>query len=577
MTNKKKAALLRDARYELSASDEMTIERTLNTLPKIKRKTMKEKVALATTAVAAIALTLVLVTPPIVQAVGELIDRVFGDRIERIEEYTALPEDEKVRLMAEELAMHMRGHALTDAKVEFENTTIEIPHFDVLPPMNEETDKTFRTRVTYTPIPGFDPNYIDFALELNGKTYPMAGGNESDYRKEGKVLTTEEEWYANRESWTSNTWLNEGILTTYLFFPIDPSWTMEEKTELVMTGTIDGKTFSIPFTFDPVKADEENLMMAKENVEIQERMNAEDKEKLTQYAEQSIPLNVARSAQDYDFMISEMSFVDSNLYLTVSYRGIDTTLSAKEAGMTYWLDRICIDGKLMSWQRADNENMENEQFSMIYEFEPNIDVGAMTGESLIMMEICLDSYDNKAPIAFRYNWDTKTVTNPKDADEEKTWIAESKSMVEALEKAFPMVQTYDLSDQKLSQTIDGMTISVTGATLWDDVFDLAFTMTGGEHGVHSVYMDGTARFDGKVGQENGSGYGVNGEIQSAGFTSPIHYSEFGNNTKISVSLPFDLYDKQDQKVKSVEFTFEFTLDRESMSPEVTYAKDIPQY
>lgn len=563
MTNKKLYALLQGARYELDARDAKQIEQMLNTLPKVKRRTMREKITLMATAAAATLVILVLAAPPIVRAVEALVTRIFDDRIERIEEYTSLTENEKIQLEADQLAAQSRGHTLTGASVEFEGTTIELTDFDVTAPYtsgDETYSPELRVILTYASIPSFDPNYVDFTLELNGKTYQMEADDALDYRAEGKVITTYDGWHENKYSWPSNTVLEEDVLKTYLGFPID-FWAMDAKTELTLTGTLDGKSFSIPFQFDPERADAENLTRARESVEIQAKMNAEDKKKYEQYAEKAIPLDIGRSTRDTDFLIGELSVTGNNLFLTASF---DPRSEAEDGGfMGYWIERIAIDGKVMSCHGANSDERDDGQYATIFEFTPNTDIGAMTGESLITIDVELGSIVRMARVAFRYDWDNGSVTEPTNENEESAWIAESDALTKAFEEASPIRRTFDLSQMNLSQTIDGVTITLKEAIVdrsteqmrieLDTVFDRGA-------GLRPYMKDGTGTIDGKSSGIEGISWSADDIIDHVSYYLPVHYSEIGEETEIGFTIPIALFDDKDKLAGENEYSFRFTLE-----------------
>lgn len=572
MTNKEERLRIRAARYVPGERYQKEIEVTLMNLPKIRRRSMKEKILTASAVAAVLTLFLVFAAPPIVKAAQPIITKLFGNMIEQIEERQALPTDAKIEQSITEQERYSRGHSV-GAKVEFEGVTITMPEMDFFPEDAYDDTQTagrMRTRIEYSALPPFDPNWIDFTLSYGGRDYPMEIDDGIQRYREGNLhATTEEDWRGGDFSWYSNSQIAEGVPTTYMFFPVD-DWKIDEVTDMVLKGEIDGERFEIPFVFDPVKAHEEAVASAPEDVKITEEMEQERKQRLEELAAKAAPVGITKRAQGYEVTISELSVIDNMLNFGWTVSGVDGK-NPKMAGMEFWLNDIMVDGYNTGFGGGGAEHDLVDGTLKAVNYVPlGRDMRRLPEESLITLKVDLGDMEEMVDVAFRYNWTTGQVTLPKDEAEEKVWVAEAKALNDALYRDFPSHVTYDLKPLNLTQTRDGLTMTLVSAEIRDSYLSIEYEFDKGGIPQGMRLMDDwqkepTLKLDGMASTPAGS-YWMKELPTGNQFVPPMFFSEIDDNTRMQFSYTARMLDGKDKETYNQTFEFEFALNKASMEP-----------
>ena len=273
MTNRKneERTRIRAALYVPGRGFYEVTEMTLNNLPRRKQPSFRAKMLAASSIAAALVLLMVLTAPQIVQAATQLYQRLFGQVVSDIKAEQAQPEDAKLQEMIANYERWSRWHYMEGASAEIEGVTVSVSSVRTMPTdMGDENSAKGQLdlTLTFSKIPPFDPSHVDFSLVVDEKEIPMRVDEQlKDYRDGGRHKLTEAEW---ADEWTtSNSELRNGVPTTMLWFDVD-DWKWDAPKQLEVKAVIDGQPLSIPFTFDPVKAHEQAIEMARVSVALGE-------------------------------------------------------------------------------------------------------------------------------------------------------------------------------------------------------------------------------------------------------------------------------------------------------------------
>lgn len=421
-----------------------------------------------------------------------------------------------------------------------------------------------RTRITFSQIPAFDPHWIDFTLNYDGKTYPMEMNDGVRRLRELKFrATSEQDWHSACFEIYGSVRSVKGVLTYFLFFPVD-NWKIDEKTDMTVRGEIDGQSFEIPFTFDPVKAHEEAVAGAAEGVKFSNEFDRERKKELEAIASEAVPIGIHKSKRGYDFTISEMAVVDGKLNFSWVVQGIDEK-NPKLADMTFFLEDVMLDGMAISGGGSYSDF--NNGVLEMFEYLPfSRDPQKLPDESLIAMEVNLGDWSNPVDVAFKYNWSERKVTLPKDEDEEQQWVKTSTQLNNDLYDRFEWQFAYDLKPLNLVRTQNGITMKLTELRLENDILDVLyewerdetidknFKLRLGEQEMIALSVNGLPA------QLSGSMYSEDDAPCSYMFYSPIHFSELQTSDQYHFAFEAALVDSEDEELYQEVFDFAFDFD-----------------
>lgn len=438
MTNKQLRAEAKTARYVLEPLDAARIERTLSRLPKRRQRNIWDKFAVAVPVAAAIMAFIIFAMPPIVEAVGSLIERIFAERVDQIEQYQAFPDDERLAQLAEDYDASGLYHELEGAEVDFEGVKVKVVHIDARPEdYYDESRKDGRIYLSleYSEVPPFDPNWMEFTLHYAGASYSFKDESVDRYREKGTRATTKEDWIFE-DDWEleGKTRLSGDVLTTSLYFDVD-QWKPAEKADMVLEGTIDGKRFEIEFTFDPEKAHEENAKRAADDLDSHDRYAEESLSKLVEYADAAVPVGAKGELSGMEFSVAEIALVGSDFHIAASLSDVPEK-NPTMASHKYSIDCIYLDGRMWGSNSWDNDEIEDGIFTFVANFNFKELLPTLGEESLICVQIMYyhprenNNWDDTGSTdygyaVFRYNWTTKVVTLPKDDAERDEWIKAS--------------------------------------------------------------------------------------------------------------------------------------------------------
>ena len=567
-------ARIRAALYVPSHGFEAAVERTLNNLPRWKSASLKNRALAASSVAAALLLLLVFTGPQIVRAAAQLYQRLFGKVVSDIKAEQAQPEDEKLKAMIADYEKWSREHEVEGASVQIGEVTVSVASVRTMPEGQTNTDaKGFLdVTLTYSKIPSFDPSRVDFLVVVDGREIPQrVDGSFKSYRDEGGQTRTEEEW---KDGWSgSNSGLQGGVPTTWLTFDID-DWRWDQTRNLELKAEIDGQQLSIPFTFDPVKAHEKAVELAKVSVALMEENYQHEKGALESMEANAVPVRLTGSAYGYDWAISEMSYAEENLYFTAAFGGVKGK-NSKKVGMDFWLDSVTVDGMTTGLVSSDNDELKEGNYTAVCQCALMRDPRKLPEESLIKLTLQLGDPKKTQDAAFRYNWKEKKATLPKDASEMQAWINEARTLNGKLYARFAKDVGYDLTPLNLTREKDGVTMTITSANYSAVVNNLEF----------SVRIEGDTKASPynwlRMPEVTINGFrcrvvggGIDGDFPTAFcFEPPLNISEFGNGDEVVFELP--LYDENTKNAdyESTNYPeavdtlrYEFTIDKAELKP-----------
>lgn len=577
MNDRQMKTRVRAARYTPSPCYEEELNMTLKKLPQKRRKTMPEKI-LRSVSIAAVALLLVAVfAPPIVRAAGPLIERLFGQVVEEFEQEQTRSHEEKLETQIADSENAYRAHAVENAEAVVGGVMVSVASISLTPEAYHDQSNAkgdISVTLAYSEKPAFDPCWVDYTLAVDGKELPMAIDEQLAYfRENGGQTLSEEQWDVwNHGGIQGNSTAQSGEYLTYLSFEVD-DWRWDDQKQLTLSATIDGERLSIPFAYEPEKAHEEAVRMAEISVALGADNYAHEKDELEAMRENAVSLSLTGSAYDTEYAISELSYANGKLYFTAAFSGMTET-NPKLVGLSYWIENISVDGMNAAVIGSDNDTYENGQYTAIYQAALGRDPKNLPEESLIKLDLTLGDYENRTSLAFRYNWTEKKATPPENETEMAEWVKEAEALEKRYAKQYAEDIYYDLTGLNLRQIEDGVTMSITGINYRHDVsrIELFVSLEGDvdSSGYHwhfwpEVTINDLPAFD--------DGGGLDAEDHWTQFfvKPPMHISEFGAGTKVSLTFPLIRKDRdlEEEKTNYHEpddvLKFDFTID-ESMRP-----------
>jgi len=579
MTNRQiqERARIRAARYVPGRGFEAAVERTLNNLPQRKHASLKNRVLAASSVAAVLALLLAFTAPQIVRTAAQFYQRLFGQVVSDIEKEQAQPEDERLKAMTMEYEKWSRGHDVEGASAEIEGVTVSVASVRAMPRDQSDANSVegqLDLTLSYSKIPPFDPSGVDFTIAVDGREIPMKIDDSfKTYRDEGGRTLTEREWNAD---WSAgNCYLQGGVPTTWLKFDMN-DWQWDEPKKLELKAVIDGQALSIPFTFDPAKAHEAAVEMAKISVARTEENYWHEKGALESMEANAVPVGLAGSAQGHDWAISELSYADEKLYFTVAFSGIEEE-QPQQVAMGFWLGDVTVDGMKVGLGGSGNDELKDRNYTAVYQYPLGRDPRNLPEESLIKLTLEFGGEEGRQDAAFKYNWKEKKATLPRDEAEMQSWAGQARALEAKLYGRYPTDTGYDLAPLHLAQEKDGVMMRIIGAKFCADIQRLEFlvkfdgdlasspynweaepevTLNG-----YRCYNDGSSGREGDSGQDIPTAYHV---------CPPLNISEFGNGDKVVFEFPLydeKAYDGTTNFPEPVDtLRYEFTIDKNALKP-----------
>ncbi len=423
----------------------------------------------------------------------------------------------------------------------------------------------------FSDVPSFDPSRVDFSIVVDGEEIPMrVDGDLRAYRDEGGRTLTAEDWANDTSGSNSQTW--DGELITWLEFDID-SWRWDEPRALELKATIDGQLFSIPFAFDPVKAHENAVEMARTSVKLVDENYEHDKAELETMEAGAAAVGLTGSAEGYDWVISEMSYANENLYFTAAFGAAEGKGSAA-GDADFWLADVTVDGMMTGSGSSETTAQAESGYTALYQCALGRDPRRLPEESLIALSLELGGVENAERAAFRYNWKEKKATLPRDEAERKAWVEEAEALNKAIYGQYTENVGYDLTPLALTQEKDGVSMTITGASFCADVSRLEFYVSVEGDYAGSPYLwlnEPSVTINGYQAHAAGSGSRGKEDIPTGYYVyPPLNISEFGDGDRVVFELP--LYDKDadfgntNHPEPAATLVYEFTIDKGELKP-----------
>ena len=572
MANRKneERARIRAARYAPGRGFYEVTEMTLNNLPRRKRPSFKAKMLAVSSIAAALALLMIFTAPQIVQAATQLYQRLFGQVVSDIKTEQAQPEDEKLKAMIADYEKWSRSHDVTGASAEIGGVTVSVSSVRTMPEDQPGPGGKglLDVTLTYSEIPTFDPSWVDFTVSVDDREIPMlVDGSFKDYRDQGRRTLTEAEW---KDGWSgSNSYLQSGIPTTWVTFPVD-DWQWETPRQLVLTATIDGQKLSIPFAFDPVKAHEQAVELAKVSVALMEENYNHEKGELESMEASAVPVGLTGSAKGFDWTISELAYANEKLYFTAAFGGVKEK-NIKMAGMGFWPCDITVDGMRTGLVSSDNDELKDSNYTAVYQCALLRDPGNLPAESLIKLTLEMGDPGKTKYVAFRYNWKEKKAALPQDEAEMKAWVDEAKALTEALYAKYDKNVGFDMTPLNLTQEVDGASMTITGVTYDVMVDSLEFSVrVGGDTASDALNWLGSPEVT-----VNGYRCYYTGGSTAYDFPTafnvdpPLNISEFGDGDRVVIDFPLyekGAYDDTNYPEPVATLHYEFTINKNELKP-----------
>jgi uncharacterized membrane protein YbaN (DUF454 family) len=568
---KEERARIRAARYAPGRGFYEVTEMTLRNLPRRKHTTIRNKVLAVSSIAATLALLLVFTAPTLVRAAAQLYQRLFSQVVSDIRSEQAMPDDEKLSAMIAAYEGALRVHDVEGASTQVGGVTASVSTVRTSPAdrYNEGDKGELDLWLTFSDIPSFDPSWVDFSIVVDAEEIPMrVDEGFQEYRDDGGRTLTAEDWANEFSRSNSQSW--EGELVTRLEFDID-SWRWDEPKALELKATIDGRPFSIPFTFDPAKARENAVEMAQTSVKLMGENYRRDKDALETMEAGAAAVGLTGSAHGYDWAISEMSYANESLYFTAAFGGVEEK-NPKLAGMAFWLGDVTVDGMMTSPGGSDNGELTEGNYTAVYQCALGRDPGRLPEESLIALSLELGDFENTQRVAFRYNWREKKAALPRNEAEMKAWVEQAEKLHRELYGQYPKNVGYDLTKLNLTREKDGVKMTIIGASFCADVNRLEFYVNvQGDFANSSYHWLGEPKvtINGYRAHDAGGSCRGDDNIPTGYYVyPPLNISEFGDDDKVVFELP--LYDK-DADFESTNYPeaadaliYEFSIDKNSL-------------
>ena len=555
-----------DAVYgEMPESYDMKLSSTLEKLEALsmaKRKVISHK--RVTTLIAAMVALLALGC--IAYAAAPLIGQVFGHNVEKIEQYEALPEEEKAQQALTKIESYVQEHDV-DAEVEFEGIAITLPGIRLMRGMYGDSDELV-TSITYSKMPPFDPNWVDFTLSYGGKDYPLpVDDGVAYYREEGNVATTEEELLA--DVFFGNTQYVDGLLSTTMLFDI-PDWQIDEVTPMELRAEINGQQFMIPFAFDPAKAHEVALQRAKENAQFQQEIMAERREEFNGLIENSSGIGIVRHHDGNVITLSEMSYADRFLTFALIVEGDQPEAESKMWGSQYLMDALRVDGVQSTFTGGRGQtNWEGDTEYSIYTKLLNRDERKLPEQSLVYLRLSMQG-EKAMEMIFQYNWKTKVVTLPIDAQEEAAWLEEEQSLYDAYDQVSHGMFVFDMKDQEQIFEGDGVRTKVTKVTIDADGMQVFFKYQMKNKKERAQLEDADVKMNGVTVEDDGSmGNSVDTTWEAMKFLPAENMMELDDMNELTIRSKVMVYNKKNAGRDAGQLEMTFKLDKSLATREKT--------
>ncbi len=568
---------IRAARYVPGARYDEVLEMTLRRLPKRKRVPPIQRLLCAGSIAAAVVLLLAFAGPPLAQAASRLYERWFGRVVEEIRDEQALPEAEKVRQRLEANEAAIRAHDVEGASAQIGEVTMSVASMSLVPddPSAGSAQGDLSLSVTFSKIPPFDPNWVDFSVVVDGREIPMRIDEQfkANYRDRGVQTLTEEDWTAFDNP--GHSWMYEGVPTTFLSFDVD-DWRWDEPRQLTLKATIDAQPISIPFGYDPVKAHEDALKSAEDSVAMMAEHYAHEKAALDAMEAGAVPIGLSGHTPGHDWAISEMSIADEMLYFTITINGVQGIDRPR-----LFADEATVDGVRTGLVQGKDALHEGDNYWVIYEYPLGRDSRRLPRESLISLPIrnlvkgaqtSPDSYevkeDGRFTPTFKYNWAERRVILPADEAEMMAWAEQTRAECDRLYSAVPENGiSYDLSPLKLTQEADGVRMTITGVqfTNWTNQLEFLVDFEGVPYDKLPRYLGKPiVTIDGRSSRTGGGSreYDV---VISFAVKPPLSIFEFGQGEKVVFELPLidkhADFDRTNYPEPTATLRYEFVIDK----------------
>lgn len=439
------------ARYVPGARYDKKLDLALQSIPN-RREAPRIHYARVAALAAALIVLLAFAAPPIVRAVGPVLSRIFGIVAQREREFLALPEDARLVHVAEDHERFWRGYDVM-AEGAFRESSITLRDVWLTPsdPYDENISAgSMAFSLTYADTPPFDPNKVVYSAKVGGREYAM------------NPLTRDDSgWYTEEEiKDPTNTKVVDGVLTTFIAFNVD-QWNMQEKTNIVLIGALDGEQFEISFTYDPALAHEAALAEAERVVGRYTEVAEENKDILTAIDEASSAVGIEREVGGFVYAITDFALTaDNRLHTGILVYSVPEK-NPTIAQHTYYTEYVLIDGYAGFDHSWDGDILDGN-FLLRDDMRLTRKMEELPEESLITFY--LTNYQEHpgvcVPVSFRYNWEEKRAVLAKDIVEEEIWTAENEALKDALAAKQPDQISYDLKPQNLRREAGGLTMAL---------------------------------------------------------------------------------------------------------------------
>ncbi len=483
MNNTSERARVRAARPVPSRAFAAGIAHTLRTLPERKAIPAYVRPAKFAAMAAGLLLLAALAGPPIARAAGELWNRLFADRAQELRQEQALPESRRVEIQLTEREQYNRTHAI-EAAGEAGGVRVVLDSFSLNHSEPEYSTHSARGEVLivlrFPDAPaGFDPAWLDFALEVGGQSIPMLlDGNLPDYRATGAMAGEGDGW--------GNVHFEGGVMRCQLAFPYD-AWDALDNIDFVLVTQINGQPLRLPFTYDVMLAHEAALAEAQAGLAQVDEMQAREALSLEQIAASAVPIGITAKAGKAEATLEEMSIVDGAVHFSLVLRN-DGGKRAKFAAMDYGIDDFRVDGLQSGGGSIDAQRREDGSLLLLNTVDLIRDPRKLPEESLFCMRMdsptkegrsvmivkdnqSINFFESTAEhpademIVYRYNWTTHAVRLPKDQAEKEAWLAENQELSKRWQGGLDRLtrvyrRYYWIPEQPITQTVGDVTLAL---------------------------------------------------------------------------------------------------------------------
>ena len=563
---------IRAARHVPGEEFHKGVEDVLANLPvravATKQQTEGQKAALIACAVM---LFCGLALPPAVRAAAPMIERLFNDIGQRLDQRLGMTVDERFH---ELLAMNenwSQEHEITEKAI-CDGVEIRIKQalFSSFgdPDAPDPNAGQIQLELAYDNVPAYDPNLMEYTISYDGKTIPVRENFNLPYYKEkiGRAKTAAD-WH-KPEFIMGISQLYDGVATTMLMFDINP-WRIEKPTEFVLRGVDGSVEFELPFMFDPEKAHEYAVDRARDSISFQIEYDRAFKERLEKLDAVACQLGVVKQFKDREYSLAQFAVMSDQPKEELVF---GWSMHRKEGDQPEfdqgWLGDVYIDGMMMPTERTGELDNGAGECRMINTAPLGRDPARLPIESLFEVHLAMDTnfdVENTDVVAFRYHWKDNRATLPKDAAEEMRWIVESQRMHEALVAKTPDRMRYDISEMGLTQTMGGMTLTPLAVEVQESNVSFEYTFDRGEvtEGQYRPRMYyGTTLPELTMDErppvsDNGTNHS-NG-VYSISFVSMEYMTEIGPGTRFQITLPVELIDDMGRLQHTSTFRFDFAL------------------